>query len=91
MCGLQIADLTDQLNARIDSQSAMHRQTQELQQSLQEKEISAQDLRVWIDSLEKELDQRGDTEQQLKGGYTVLYRLAVPVSFLLCSDLGFHV
>ena len=45
----------------------MHQQTRELQQSLEERELSAQDLRVWINTLERELDQRGDTEEQLKG------------------------
>ena len=45
----------------------MHQQARELQQSLEERELSAQDLRVWINTLERELDQRGDTEEQLKG------------------------
>ena len=52
----------------------MHQQARELQQSLEERELSAQDLRVWINTLERELDQRGDTEEQLKG------RAHVPLS-----------
>ncbi|XP_070212349.1 A-kinase anchor protein 9-like isoform X3 [Littorina saxatilis] len=63
----EIQDLSEQLEARIESQTRMHQKTQELQQSLQEQDLSAQDLRVWINTLEQELDQRGDTEEQLKG------------------------
>lgn len=45
----------------------MHQRMQELQQTLQDRDLSAQDLRIWITTLEKELDQQGDVEQQLKG------------------------
>ena len=76
----QIQDLTEQLQARIESQSLMHQQTRELQQTLQERELSAQDLRVWINSLERELDQRGDTEEQLKG----IKSLSVYTCVVLC-------
>ena len=42
----QIADLTEQLQARIASQSDLHQRTLELQQALEDKELSAHDLKV---------------------------------------------
>ncbi|CAL1542040.1 unnamed protein product [Lymnaea stagnalis] len=63
---IEITDLTEQLQARIASQSDMHQRTLDLQKALQDKELSAHDLKTWVSQLEKELDQRGSIEEQLK-------------------------
>ncbi|KAK3788344.1 hypothetical protein RRG08_025072 [Elysia crispata] len=62
----EIADLTEQLQARMTSQSNMHQRTLELQRALEDKELSAHDLKAWVAQLEAELDQRGSVEEQLK-------------------------
>ncbi|GFS21832.1 A-kinase anchor protein 9 [Elysia marginata] len=62
----EIADLTEQLQARMTSQTSMHQRTLELQRALEDKELSAHDLKAWVAQLETELDQRGSVEEQLK-------------------------
>ncbi|XP_025095039.1 A-kinase anchor protein 9-like isoform X3 [Pomacea canaliculata] len=62
----EIQDLTEHLHVRVEREAVMHQRMQELQQTLQDRDLSAQDLRIWITTLEKELDQQGDVEQQLK-------------------------
>ncbi|RUS69008.1 hypothetical protein EGW08_023231 [Elysia chlorotica] len=49
----EIADLTEQLHARMTSQSSMHQRTLELQKALEDKELSAHDLKLFVERDDK--------------------------------------
>ncbi|XP_041366390.1 A-kinase anchor protein 9-like isoform X3 [Gigantopelta aegis] len=63
---MEVQELTDQLQNRIDTQTEILQRAKQLQKELQDKDQAAAELNKWVGQLELSLEEKELTETQLK-------------------------